>query len=80
MKYFYNNEWVDLPFITKIKTINNQNIIGEGNLEIGGAVDSVNGKTGTVVLKTSDLENDNDYVTKDWVLTYVSESILGGEA
>ena len=29
----------------------------------GGAVDSVNGKTGTVVLSTSDLENDSGYIT-----------------
>lgn len=29
----------------------------------GGAVDSVNGKTGDVVLTTSDLENDSDYQT-----------------
>lgn len=29
----------------------------------GGAVDSVNGKTGVVVLKTSDLQNDSNYAT-----------------
>lgn len=41
-----------------IKTINNQSILGSGNIEIGGgsgAVDSVNGKTGTVVLNASDV-------------------------
>jgi len=30
-----------------------------------GLVESVNGKTGTVVLKTSDIENDSGYITKD---------------
>ena len=30
-----------------------------------GLVESVNGKTGEVVLKTSDLENDSEYITKD---------------
>lgn len=30
-----------------------------------GLVESVNGKTGKVVLKTSDLENDSGYITKD---------------
>lgn len=33
----------------------------------GGAVNSVNGQTGDVVLKTSDLENDSDYQTGDEV-------------
>lgn len=42
---------------TNIKTINGNSILGEGNIEIegGGAVDSVNGKTGTVVLTPSDI-------------------------
>lgn len=31
---------------------------------VKGAVSSVNGKTGDVVLKTSDLVNDKEYVTK----------------
>ena len=41
-----------------IKTINNQSILGSGNIEIqggSGAVDSVNGKTGAVVLNASDV-------------------------
>ena len=40
-----------------IKTINDQSILGSGNIQISGtgAVDSVNGKTGTVVLNASDV-------------------------
>jgi len=66
---------------TNIKTINNESILGSGNITIqgGGAVDSVNGQTGVVVLtasdigalpnttviptKTSDLTNDSGYIT-----------------
>lgn len=63
-----------------IKTINNQDILGSGNIEIeSGAVDSVNGKTGDVVLdaedvgalpnsttiptKISDLNNDSSFTS-----------------
>ena len=41
-----------------IKTVNNQSLLGSGNITIqggGGAVDSVNGKTGTVVLNATDV-------------------------
>lgn len=40
-----------------IKTINGESILGEGNITIsgGGAVDSVNGKTGVVVLDAEDV-------------------------
>lgn len=40
------------------------------------AVLSVNGKTGEVVLKTSDLENDSDYQTSSDVETIVGEEVL----
>lgn len=40
---------------TNIKTINNESILGSGNITIGGAVDSVNGQTGVVVLTASDV-------------------------
>lgn len=38
-----------------IKTINGESILGEGNIEVGGAVESVNGKTGVVVLGAEDV-------------------------
>lgn len=45
---------------TNIKTINNQSILGSGNISIeSGAVDSVNGKTGTVVLNAGDIKASN---------------------
>lgn len=42
---------------TNIKTVNNVSLLGSGNITISGsgAVDSVNGKTGTVVLSASDV-------------------------
>ena len=42
---------------TNIKTINNTSILGSGNIDIqgGGAVNSVNGQTGVVVLTASDV-------------------------
>lgn len=41
----------------------------------GGAVNSVNGKTGDVVLTTSDLENDSDYQTGSEVESAISSAI-----
>ena len=47
---------------TNIKTINNQSILGSGDITIsGGEVDSVNGKTGTVVLDNKDVKAVHDY-------------------
>ena len=40
---------------TTIKTINGESILGGGNVQVGGAVDSVNGKTGAVVLTAEEL-------------------------
>ena len=42
---------------TNIKTVNNQSLLGSGDITIqgGGAVDSVNGQTGIVVLTASDV-------------------------
>ena len=43
----------------------------------GGAVDSVNGYTGTVVLKTSDLQNNSDYQNGSQVQTAIDTAIAG---
>ena len=40
---------------TNIKTINNNSILGSGDITIGSAVNSVNGKTGAVVLDADDV-------------------------
>ena len=51
---------------TNIKTVNNQSILGSGNLQIDGGVTSVNSKTGAVVLDPDDLddtETTNKFVT-----------------
>lgn len=42
---------------TNIKTINGSTILGSGNLVVGGAVDSVNGQTGVVVLDADDISD-----------------------
>lgn len=52
-----------------------QNIDMEPELAIISAVTSVNGKTGDVVLKTSDLENDSDYQTGSEVESAISEAV-----
>lgn len=43
----------------------------------GGAVDSVNGQTGDVVLTTADLENTSDYQTGSEVEGAISQAISG---
>lgn len=43
----------------------------------GGGVESVNGKTGNVVLTTSDLENDSDYQTESEVSSAIDTAIAG---
>lgn len=52
-----NGKQATLVSGTNIKTINNQSLLGSGNIDIqgGGAVDSVNGQTGVVVLTASDV-------------------------
>jgi len=51
---------------TNIKTINSQSLLGSGDLEVGGAVDSVNGEVGVVVLDTDDINEGttNEYYTE----------------
>ena len=50
------------------KTINSQSIIGTGNIDIHGAVTSVNGQTGAVTIEVptnvSQLNNDAGYLTE----------------
>ncbi len=67
---------------TSIKTINNQSLLGSGNIDIqeSGAVDSVNGKTGTVVLSTNDLTNDSGYITTSALAPYALSSSLASVA
>lgn len=64
-----------------IKTINNQSIVGPGNITIGGGtagVTSVNGKTGTVVLKTSDIENNSGYITNSYHDSSKQDTLVSG--
>lgn len=54
---------------TNIKTINNNSLLGSGDITIGGAVDSVNGATGTVVLDADDVG-----AMSEWVLLWTNAS------
>jgi hypothetical protein len=63
-----NTKQATLVSGTNIKTINNESLLGSGNITIsgGGAVDSVNGQTGTVVLDADDISDTattNKYTT-----------------
>ena len=69
--YATKNELSEYNKTDNFKTINNQSIIGTGNIEIQGgssAVTSVNGKTGDVVIdvptNVSQLNNDAGYLTE----------------
>lgn len=61
----------------KIKTVNNNDLLGEGNIEIQAGVTSVNGQEGAVVIdvptKVSQLENDANYATQSEIPTTTSE-------
>ena len=54
-----------------------QDIVMQNELIAVGKVNSVNGKTGDVVLTTSDLENDSDYQTGSEVESAISEAVAG---
>lgn len=54
---------------TNIKTINNNSLLGSGDITIGGAVDSVNGQTGTVVLDADDVG-----AMSEWQLLWTNAS------
>jgi len=49
---------------TNIKSVNGTTLLGSGNLEVGGAVDSVNTQTGAVVLDADDI--DDTSTTNKW--------------
>lgn len=55
----WNNKQDQLQSGTNIKTINNQDILWSGNLNIAGWVTSVNGKTGAVELDADDIDDTN---------------------
>lgn len=61
----------------KLKTVNNNDLLGEGNIEIQAGVTSVNGQEGAVVIdvptKVSQLENDSNYATQSELPTKTSE-------
>ena len=61
----------------KLKTVNSNDLLGEGNIEIQAGVTSVNGQTGEVVIdvptKVSQLENDSNYATQSELPKKTSE-------
>ena len=61
----------------KLKTVNNNDLLGEGNIEIQAGVTSVNGQKGTVVIdvptKVSQLEDDAHYAAQSEIPTTTSE-------
>ena len=58
-KSTWNGKQDQLVSGTNIKTINNQDITGAGNINIDWGVTSVNSKTGAVVLNPDDLDDTN---------------------
>ena len=61
----------------KLKTVNNNDLLGEGNIEIQAGVTSVNGQEGAVVIdvptKVSQLQNDANYATQSELPKKTSE-------
>ena len=68
----------------KLKTVNNNDLLGEGNIEIQAGVTSVNGQEGAVVIdvptKVSQLENDATYQTKEQVTVAINDAMSGATA
>ena len=63
----FNGKQNTLVSGTNIKTVNNQSILGNGNLQIDGGVTSVNTKTWAVVLDADDISDSttaNKFVTQ----------------
>ena len=65
----------------KLKTVNNNDLLGQGNIEIQAGVTSVNGQKGAVVIdvptKVSQLENDATYQTKEQVTVAINDAMSG---
>lgn len=65
----------------KLKTVNSNDLLGEGNIEIQAGVTSVNGQEGAVVIdvptKVSQLQNDATYQTKEQVTVSINEAMSG---
>lgn len=65
----------------KLKTVNNNDLLGEGNIKIQAGVTSVNGQKGAVVIdvptKVSQLQNDATYQTKEQVTVSINEAMSG---
>ena len=61
----------------KLKTVNNNDLLGAGNIEIQAGVTSVNGQEGAVVIdvptKVSQLQNDANQATQSEIATTTSE-------
>lgn len=64
------NKAVDVPVATKTSELENDSgFINAAGAAAAAPVQSVNGKTGAVVLKTSDIENDSGYVPASAIVT-----------
>ena len=65
----------------KLKTVNNNDLLGEGNIEIQAGVTSVNGQEGAVVIdvptKVSQLENDANFQTQEQVTVAINDAMSG---
>lgn len=64
-----------------LKTINGEDVLGEGDIQIKGGVESVNGQTGNVSIdvpaKVSELQNDAGYQTKNEVNDAIQSAMTG---
>lgn len=68
----------------KLKTVNSNDLLGEGNIEIQAGVTSVNGQEGAVVIdvptKVSQLENDANFQTQEQVSVAINDAMSGATA
>lgn len=67
---------------TNIKTINNESLLGSGNISITSNVTSVNGQTGSVTISipsnTSELTNDSGFLTSHQDITGKQDTLVSG--